>query len=558
MENYDYLNNNPKNFEELIQFIIDDKLNANDIDNEFSRIIETAEENNFNLTFLLKKNENNVYSIIYSSQNFLDLKNNFSLFIIFFFQTLKYDYLKLIFSKLMEIFKIFEKLKKSNLIIEDLNKLEYKNIKDIFYKIDISFLQYFYSIFNYDTYIIYNIKSITNHINSLIDQHSLTKYINKYIKIIIDILDNNNQTLLKSNFLSDLKVNKLFDNLLQEKDIFNSLSNNVRLFHIFPDYIEYISKYFIENNLEKNFIHFITKNNFNNNLSNETYLKLKNYSLNKTYLFYLERYKNNQTKLLYIYDLFYNEKFILEKLYNYLVEKNKIIVANKIKYLNYTEEDEIKYETNSLKRNEECNKFIQFDESIKDNIFFLSLGNNQIVNNVNNEFNNLDDILKILDLFQNFNLFGVDTEWKPRLTLFDEKEKFSEIIQIASENYIIIIDCKSVEKSIEFQNKFIDIFKNKYFLGFYFQFDISNMNQFFKSFFVKNTKYIIDLKKVYENKFYKNCPNLEKTCYEILGKELDKKETLSNWSKRPLRNSQKIYAAMDAYILIKLYKILNN
>ena len=89
MENYDYLNNNPKNFEELIQFIIDDKLNANDIDNEFSRIIETAEENNFNLTFLLKKNENNVYSIIYSSQNFLDLKNNFSLFIIFFFSNIK-------------------------------------------------------------------------------------------------------------------------------------------------------------------------------------------------------------------------------------------------------------------------------------------------------------------------------------------------------------------------------------------------------------------------------------------------------------------------------------
>jgi hypothetical protein len=49
----------------------------------------------------------------------------------------------------MEIFKIFEKLKKSNLIIEDLNKLEYKNIKDIFYTIDFSFLQYFYSYLKY-------------------------------------------------------------------------------------------------------------------------------------------------------------------------------------------------------------------------------------------------------------------------------------------------------------------------------------------------------------------------------------------------------------------------
>uniref|UniRef100_V9KEI2 Putative exonuclease mut-7-like protein n=1 Tax=Callorhinchus milii TaxID=7868 RepID=V9KEI2_CALMI len=42
----------------------------------------------------------------------------------------------------------------------------------------------------------------------------------------------------------------------------------------------------------------------------------------------------------------------------------------------------------------------------------------------------------------------------------------------------------------------------------------------------------------------------------VLGKPLDKTEQLSNWEKRPLRQNQIIYAAIDAYCLLEVYEPL--
>ena len=48
--------------------------------------------------------------------------------------------------------------------------------------------------------------------------------------------------------------------------------------------------------------------------------------------------------------------------------------------------------------------------------------------------------------------------------------------------------------------------------------------------------------------------NLAFICKTVLKKEICKQQTLSNWSRRPLRENQLHYAAMDAFCLIKIYE----
>lgn len=49
--------------------------------------------------------------------------------------------------------------------------------------------------------------------------------------------------------------------------------------------------------------------------------------------------------------------------------------------------------------------------------------------------------------------------------------------------------------------------------------------------------------------------NLVQLCF---GKPLDKSNQFSNWNKRPLREEQIKYAALDAYCLIEIYEIIRN
>ncbi|KAK9693720.1 3prime-5prime exonuclease [Popillia japonica] len=53
-------------------------------------------------------------------------------------------------------------------------------------------------------------------------------------------------------------------------------------------------------------------------------------------------------------------------------------------------------------------------------------------------------------------------------------------------------------------------------------------------------------------------PSLSTLVHLCLGRPLDKSDQFSNWEKRPLRQSQLEYAALDAYCLIQVYDVLKS
>ena len=56
----------------------------------------------------------------------------------------------------------------------------------------------------------------------------------------------------------------------------------------------------------------------------------------------------------------------------------------------------------------------------------------------------------------------------------------------------------------------------------------------------------------------KKTPELKIIISEFFGKELDKRDQISDWTKRPLLQNQINYGILDAYVLILIYNKLNN
>ena len=81
---------------------------------------------------------------------------------------------------------------------------------------------------------------------------------------------------------------------------------------------------------------------------------------------------------------------------------------------------------------------------------------------------------------------------------------------------------------------------------------MGNMKKIFKDF------EIVDLIDVYQQKYLEKAGSLSDMAFKLCGKKLYKVEQCSNWENRPLRPEQMIYAAIDALICVKLFKLLNN
>ena len=149
---------------------------------------------------------------------------------------------------------------------------------------------------------------------------------------------------------------------------------------------------------------------------------------------------------------------------------------------------------------------------------------------------------------------NISNNSKNKEVLDNFKSDLSDIIQISGSKIGFIFDTKSIYKNDKLRNKIEKLFLKNKFIGFGFYNDEKKIGEFFKKVIHKNN--FIELSKVYFEIKKKKAPELKIITLELFNKELDKRDQISDWSKRPLVSSQIKYAILDAYVLILIYKKL--
>ncbi|GBM55422.1 Exonuclease mut-7 [Araneus ventricosus] len=181
------------------------------------------------------------------------------------------------------------------------------------------------------------------------------------------------------------------------------------------------------------------------------------------------------------------------------------------------------------------------------------------------------------DISENYNMVGLDCEWKPSLGIFKEKAALCQLAVWDSVYLLDILALKEYQSKQAWEYLLRKIFYNEEItkLGYG---GINDLNVLIETIGCEkeggqNYRSVVDLLSFFK-KLKTHYPEvaeeieswhpsqgddqkgLSQLCKIVLGRPLNKAEQFSNWERRPLRERQIFYAALDAYCLLMIYEKL--
>ncbi|KAI0227147.1 3'-5' exonuclease domain-containing protein [Lamellibrachia satsuma] len=195
--------------------------------------------------------------------------------------------------------------------------------------------------------------------------------------------------------------------------------------------------------------------------------------------------------------------------------------------------------------------------------------------------------LCLTDISQPGTIVGLDAEWRPGFGQATVSRM--ALLQLATAQHVFLLDMLTLTDVLtdhDWNALAEQLFANEHVLivGYGISGDIQVLMKTYPCMkdALKMTKSVIDLQKIYEQ-IRKVQPDafssshhdnscivddvttaavatpgrgLSELVRQCLGRPLDKQQQLSDWERRPLRQNQIVYAALDAYCLLEVYEVL--